>query len=144
MKCLTDQFQLCFFCIGNIKCSRDYNLQDQGLVETSRPRLHQNFRDLKFENETSSQVLKFVHFAESFQKNVVTTSQVEFFRSSHIIPICFHCFFPANTTEKKFVELQFYQAIFLQYSESQNNRLVTETCSLWDRDSQSWAFRRFL
>jgi len=31
-----------------------------------------------------------------------------FFRISHIIPTCFHCFLPANTTEKKIVELQFY------------------------------------
>jgi len=50
-----------------------------------------------------------VDFAEIFQKKVVTTCQVEYFRISHIILTCFHCFLPANTIEKKLVELQFYQ-----------------------------------
>ena len=75
-------------------------------------------------------------FAENFQKNV-TTSKLNLFRISGIFLSCFDCFLPANTTEKKLVELhKFYSAMSLQYSKSQDNRLVTETCVAFETNTR--------
>jgi len=92
------------------------NLWYRDLVKTSRPKL---------------KILKFVYFAEVFQKIIITTLRLNFFK--------FLTFFLlTNATEKKLVELQkFYKAISLQYWQFQNNRLVTETCNLWEQD-EAW------
>jgi len=67
-------------------------------------RLRHKFRDRD---------LNICGFAEMFQKNVVTTYQFEFFFEFLTLfrPV-FIVFLPANTIEKKLVELQFYQAIY--------------------------------
>jgi len=50
-----------------------------------------------------------VHFAKIFQKNVVHTCKLNFFEFLAFFLTCFGCFLPANTTEKKLVELhKFY------------------------------------
>jgi len=47
---------------------------------------------------------------------------------------CFCCSLPADTADKNADLQSFSQAMSLQYSKSQGSRLVTETCSLRDRD----------
>jgi len=67
------------------------NLWYRDLVETSRPKL---------------KISKFVHFAEIFQKIIITAIKVEFFQISDIFPICCGCFLLTNTKNKNLVELQ--------------------------------------
>jgi len=51
-----------------------------------------------------------------FLKNIITTSKLNFFWISGIFPTCFDHFSPANTVDKRHVELQkFCYAISLQY-----------------------------
>jgi len=84
--------------------------------------------NLNIETETR----QIVDYAEIFLK---ITKCHHHFRISVIFPTCFGCFSPAP--DKKYIELQtFSQAMSLQCSRCQGNRLATATCSLRDRDSQ--------
>jgi len=65
-------------------------------------------QELSFETDTET--WKFVDygniFSKNFPKHVITTSNLKFFRISGIFPIYFACFSPADTADKKHVELQ--------------------------------------
>jgi len=61
----------------------------------------EKYRIIKY-FETETETSKFVHFAEIFFKNVLITSDLNFFQISGIFPTCFGCFLPANTTKKIF------------------------------------------
>jgi len=115
-------------------CSHDRNLQDRDLVKILR-------RDRDFiknsETETWSsrpriETSKFVHFAEFFLKDVVITSESNFFHISGIFPTCFGCFLPANTTNKTSLNYRNFNKPFLCKIQS------LETWNFRDRDSQKW------
>jgi len=55
-----------------------------------------------------------------------------FFRISGIFPPCFGCFSPADTADKKHVEI--FVSHIVAVLKVSNNRLVAETHSLRDRD----------
>jgi len=125
MKYFIDQFQLCFLFALAILSSSDVfetvtfetetslKLRDRGFVKNCETKTEIRDRDFIKNSETETRDFKISGFSGNFSKNVVTASQVDFFRISRIFSTCFHGFLPANTTEKKLVELQFYFAIFL-------------------------------
>jgi len=79
-------------------------------------------RDLKFKTETS----KFVHFAEFFFLNVVT-SKLIFFQISAIFLSCFDCSLPANTTNVKSLNYRNFTIPVLRNSQSLETSLPTKT-----------------
>jgi len=86
-------------------------------------------RNLRFQN---------LCILSKISKIIITALKLNFFQISGIFSMCFGCLLLANTTEKKLVDSQrFYKAISLQYWQFQDNRLVTETCCLWDQD-ETW------
>jgi len=86
IKYLTDQFQLCFhFALATLNSSdvvetvtfeteTSLKLRDRGFIKNSETETSWKIRRATLE------ISKFVDFAEIFQKNVVTASQVDFFK----------------------------------------------------------------
>ena len=110
-----------------------------------RPRLHQKLRDrdLKFETETRD--FKICGFCRNFLKNVVITSDLNFFNFWQF-PTNFGCFLPENTTNKKSLKYRNFNKPFhcnIQSLETWNLRDQDETWNLRDRDrdSQKWVSR---
>jgi len=112
------------------------NLWYRHLVEALRPKLD---------------ISKFVHFAENFQKMIISTLKLNFFFKflAFFQSILVVSFLLIQYNRQKLVELQkFYRATSLQYWQFRDNRLVIKTCNLWeqdetwnlqDRDSQMWS-----
>ena len=95
------------------------NLWYQDLVKTSRPKL---------------KILKFVHFAEIFQKIMITTFKLNFFK--------FLAFFQSVLVVSYLLIQQRKNSLNYSFTNpypcnSQDNRLVTETCNLWEQD-ETW------
>jgi len=59
-----------------------------------------------------------VHFAEIFYKNVVVTSELNFFKCLAFFSTCFGCFLPENTTNKNRSIIEILINHFMQYSKS--------------------------
>ena len=131
-------------------CGPDRNLRDRDLVEISRrdrdfiKNLETETRDFKFKTVTETRNFKICAFCR-IKKNVIITSDLNFFQISGIFPKCFDCFLVANTTNKKSLNYRSFNKPFLcniQSLETWKLRDRDETWNLRDRESQKWVSRR--
>jgi len=119
IKYLTDQFQLCFlFALATLnssdvvetvtlKTKTSLKLRYRGFTKNSET------RDLKFENETSSQIprprLQNLWILPKLIKKMSSPlPKLNFFSNFSHYSDLFHCLLSVNAIEKKLVELQFY------------------------------------
>jgi len=101
------------------RCSRDRNCE----TETAKPRPGQNSETETLSNnprlETCVSIsidLKICGLCQYFSKKCHHHFEIEFFQISGIFPTCFGRFSPADTADKRHVEIQtFCYAISLQY-----------------------------
>jgi len=124
MKDLTDIYQLWFvFALATLnssdvvetitfKTETSLKLRDRGFIKNSRLEIRDSrleiaeTRGLKLENETSSQIprprLKYMWFCWNVSKKCRHHLPIWiFFRISHIVPTCFHCFFTCKYNREK-------------------------------------------
>jgi len=83
------------------------------------------------------EILKFVHFAEIFQKIIITTLKLNFFKFLEFFKSVLVVSYLLIQQRKTHWVQKFYKAISLQYWQFQDNRLVIETCNLWEQD-ETW------
>jgi len=95
------------------------NLWYQDLVKTSRPKL---------------KISKFVQFAEIFQKIIITTLKLNFFKFLAFFQSVLVVSYLLIQQRKTRWITEIYKAISLQYLQLQDNRLMTKTCNLWEQD----------
>jgi len=85
-------------------------------TETPRARLHQKIRDSRRAFGDRYRDLKICEICQCFSKKCHHHFEIDFFRISCIFPTCFGRFSPADTADKRHVELQkFCYAISFQY-----------------------------
>jgi len=110
MKYLTDQFPLCFcFCTGNTKYQwwiQEHNLRDRDLFKTSRPRLHQKFRDRDSRLKIRDRGFQICGFRQNVSKNAATTSTVQLYFDFLAFSDLFSLFLTCKYNKEKIVELQ--------------------------------------
>jgi len=110
-----------------VNCSCDF--QEPCIRHQSLTRQQRRSRDLNFETETSSKSPRLENlqdyaemFLQIFKKLSSPLRSWNFANFRHFSYL-FMLFLPADTTDKKYVELKkFHSAILLQYSKSQDNR----------------------
>jgi len=131
-------------CSGNQWCSRDSNLRnlDRDLVKTSRPRLHQKFRDrdLKFDAETPG--FKICAFCRNFFKMSSSLVSYNFFKFLALFrPILVVSYLKIQKTKHHWKYSSFTKPFLcnIQSLETCSLRDRDETWNLRDRDSQKWS-----
>jgi len=81
-----------------------------------------------------------VHFAEIFQKIIITTLKLNFFKFlaffRSVLVICYLLI----QQRKNLLNYRSFTKPYPCNIDSQDNRLVTETCNLWEQD-EIWNFQ---
>ena len=137
--CLTCQFF--YNCgrsfAGNQWCSQDRNIRDRDVVKISKrdrdfiKNSETETRDLKFETETS----KYVHFAEILLKNVVITSDFNFFQISGIFRLVWVVFYlQIQQTKNRWITEILINHFFAIFKVSRSETFETETRKNGSRD----------
>ena len=108
-------------------CLVDRNLRDREFTKNSETET----RDLKLETETRD--FKICGFCRNFSKNVSSSllSQISFEFLPSFQPVSLVSYLQTQHTKNIWIT-EVLLSISLRYSKSQDNRLVTETCSLRD------------
>ena len=105
--------------------------------KTPRPRLEVRDRGSRLQN---------LCILQKFKKNVVITSDLNFFQISGIFPTCFGCFLPTNRTNKNSLNYRNFDKPFLCNIQSLETWNLRDRDETWnhrdqDRDSQKWVSR---